>query len=113
MEGTSCYLAQTCDRNGLVLPVLDYSHADASNPCSITGGYVYRGSAIPELAGRYFYSDYCAGFLRSFLAVDRTVTEQREWAVPKVAQATSFGRDGQGELYVLGANAIWKIVRGQ
>jgi glucose/arabinose dehydrogenase len=113
MEGTSCYLSQTCDRSGLALPVLDYSHADTSNPCSITGGYVYRGAAIPELAGRYFYSDYCAGFLRSFLAADRTVTEQREWAVPKTAQATSFGRDGQGELYVIGANAIWKIVRGQ
>jgi glucose/arabinose dehydrogenase len=113
MEGASCYLAQTCDQSGLALPVLDYSHADASNPCSITGGYVYRGAAIPELAGRYFYSDYCAGFLRSFLAAGRTVTEQRAWNVAKVAQATSFGRDGQGELYVLGANAIWKIVRGQ
>jgi glucose/arabinose dehydrogenase len=113
MEGSSCYGAQTCDRGGLALPVLDYTHADAGNPCSITGGYVYRGAAIPELAGHYFYSDYCAGFLRSFLAVDRTVTEQREWAVTKVAQATSFGRDGQGELYLLGATAIWKIVRGQ
>jgi hypothetical protein len=113
MEGTACYLAQSCDRSGLALPVLDYSHADAGSPCSITGGYVYRGAAIPELAGRYVYSDYCAGFLRSFLALDRTVTEQREWNVAKVGQAASFGQDGQGELYVLGATAIWKIVRGQ
>jgi glucose/arabinose dehydrogenase len=113
MEGSACYGAQSCDRSGLALPVLDYSHLEAGNPCSITGGYVYRGTAIPELAGRYFYSDYCAGFLRSFLAADRTVTEQREWNVNKVGQVVSFGRDGQGELYVLGASGIWKIVRGQ
>jgi glucose/arabinose dehydrogenase len=113
MEGSTCYNAQTCDRSGLALPVLDYSHLEAGNPCSITGGYVYRGSAIPELAGRYFYSDYCAGFLRSFLAADRNPTEQREWNVNKVGQVVSFGRDGQGELYVVGTSGIWKIVRGQ
>ncbi|MGB9108208.1 MAG: PQQ-dependent sugar dehydrogenase, partial [Telluria sp.] len=113
MEGSSCYLAQACDTSGLTLPLLDYSHADAGSPCSITGGYVYRGAAIPALAGQYFYSDYCAGFLRSFVAVGRTATDQHAWTVPKVAQATSFGRDGQGELYVIGANAIWKIVQGQ
>ena len=112
MEGSSCYLAQACDTSGLALPLLDYSHADAGSPCSITGGYVYRGAAIPALAGQYFYSDYCAGFLRSFVAVGRTATDQHAWTVPKVAQATSFGRDGQGELYVIGANAIWKIVQG-
>jgi glucose/arabinose dehydrogenase len=113
MEGSACYQAQSCDRSGLVLPILEYTHADAGNPCSITGGYVYRGSAIPELAGRYLYSDYCAGFLRSFLAVERTASEQRDWNVSKVGQVVSFGRDGQGELYVLAGSGIWKIVRGQ
>ena len=113
MEGSSCYGAQSCDRSGLVLPILEYSHSDAGNPCSITGGYVYRGAAIPELAGRYFYSDYCAGFLRSFLAADGSATEQRDWNVTKPGQVVSFGRDGQGELYVLAGNGIWKIVRGQ
>jgi glucose/arabinose dehydrogenase len=112
MEGSACYQAQSCDRTGLALPVLEYSHADAGNPCSITGGYVYRGSAIPELAGRYLYSDYCAGFLRSFLAAGRTASEQRDWNVSKVGQVVSFGRDGQGELYVLAGNGIWKIVKG-
>jgi glucose/arabinose dehydrogenase len=113
MEGTACYLAQTCDRSGLTLPLLDYSHADAGSPCSITGGYVYRGAAIPELAGRYFYSDYCTGFLRSFLAAGRAVTDARDWNVARPGPVVSFGRDGQGELYVIGATAIWKIVRGQ
>jgi glucose/arabinose dehydrogenase len=112
MEGTACYQAQTCSSSGLALPVLEYSHADAGSPCSITGGYVYRGAAIPELAGRYFYSDYCAGFLRSFVALERTVSEQRDWNVAKPGQVMSFGRDGQGELYVLTASSILKIVKG-
>jgi glucose/arabinose dehydrogenase len=111
MEGSACYLSQTCDPTGLALPVLDYGHADPGLPCSITGGYVYRGAAIPELAGRYFYSDYCLGFLRSFLAADRTVTELRDWNVIKVGLVPSFGRDGQGELYLLTGTSIWKIVR--
>jgi glucose/arabinose dehydrogenase len=109
MEGSACYQSQACDRTGLALPVLDYGHDGGA--CSITGGYVYRGTAIPELAGRYFYSDYCAGFLRSFLAVERSATEQREWAVAKVGQVVSFGQDAQGELYVITSNSIWKIVR--
>ena len=113
MEGSSCYGAQGCDKSGLTLPVLDYSHSDASSPCSITGGYVYRGAAIPELAGRYLYSDYCAGFLRSFNGADGSAAEQRDWNVTKPGQVASFGRDGQGELYVLTGNAIWKIVRKQ
>jgi len=113
MEGSSCYGTQSCDQGGLALPVLEYSHSDAGSPCSITGGYVYRGTAIPELAGRYLYSDYCAGFLRSFLGADGRATEQRDWNVAKPGQVVSFGRDGQGELYVLAGNGIWKIVRGQ
>ncbi len=113
MEGNSCYGAQSCDRTGLALPVLDYSHSDAGSPCSITGGFVYRGTAIPELAGRYLYSDYCAGFLRSFLGTGGSASEQRDWNLAKPGQVVSFGRDGQGELYMLTANAILKIVRGQ
>jgi glucose/arabinose dehydrogenase len=111
MEGSACYGSSTCDQSGLVLPVLDYTHAGAGNPCSITGGYVYRGAAIPELAGRYFYSDYCAGFLRSFLLDGRNASEQRDWNIVKPGQVISFGRDGQGELYVLTTNGIWKIVK--
>lgn len=113
MEGSICYGVQSCDKSGLTLPVLDYSHSDASSPCSITGGYVYRGAAIPELAGRYLYSDYCAGFLRSFNGADGSAAEQRDWNITKPGQVASFGRDGQGELYVLTGNAILKIVRKQ
>jgi glucose/arabinose dehydrogenase len=96
MEGTVCYQGQNCDPSGLALPLLEYSHGSAAgSPCSITGGYVYRGTAIPELAGRYFYSDYCAGFLRSLNAVDRTVTEQRDWNVARVARWCPSARTGR------------------
>ena len=63
MEGMQCYDASSCDMTGLTLPVLEYSHSDG---CSVTGGHVYRGTAIPDLAGTYFYSDYCGGWVRSF-----------------------------------------------
>jgi len=115
MEGTACYQAQTCDQNGLVLPVLDYSHTTATNsPCSITGGFVYRGNSMPELAGHYFYSDYCAGFVRSFRLSGRTAADQRDWNLTNVGRIVSFGQDGQGELYVLNdSGAIWAIVKAR
>jgi len=115
MEGTVCYGAQTCDQNGLTLPVLDYAHTSAANsPCSITGGFVYRGTAMPELAGHYFYSDYCAGFVRSFRVSGRTAAEQRDWSLANVGRIISFGQDGQGELYVLSdSGAIWAIVKAR
>jgi len=113
MEGSTCYLAQDCDRSGLTLPVVEYVHTAAlDTPCAVTGGYVYRGTAIPELAGRYFYTDYCAGFLRSFYAYGTEVYEQREWSVPRLGLVTSFGQDGKGELYMITLTGdVWKIVR--
>ncbi|MCD2517193.1 PQQ-dependent sugar dehydrogenase [Massilia sp. G4R7] len=113
MEGTLCYNAATCDRTGLTLPVFEYDHgANDANGCSITGGFVYRGSAIPGLAGRYFYSDYCRGYLKSFLASGGNITEQRDWDIGAIGNVVSFGRDGQGELYLLSSRgSVHKIVR--
>jgi glucose/arabinose dehydrogenase len=111
MEGSLCFNALTCSSAGLVLPSLEYDHGGGA--CSIVGGYVYRGAALPELAGRYFYSDYCAGFLKSFVASGAGVGEQTDWAVAHVGAIVSFGRDADGELYLIGANGIiYKIVRG-
>ncbi|MEX5748378.1 sorbosone dehydrogenase family protein [Massilia sp. X63] len=113
MEGTLCYNAASCDRSGLTLPAFEYEHgANDVNGCSITGGFVYRGRAIPELAGRYFYSDYCRGFLKSFLAGGGSLTEQREWNVGSIGNVLSFGQDGQGELYLMTSRGIvYRIVR--
>jgi glucose/arabinose dehydrogenase len=113
MEGTHCYPpdpADTCDRAGLTTPVLDYDH---SNGCSVTGGYVYRGSAIPELDGIYFYADYCRAWVRSFRFSGGQPTDQRTW--PELSpggSVTSFGQDAAGELYVLTAEGgVYRIVR--
>jgi glucose/arabinose dehydrogenase len=113
-EGSLCYNAASCTSAGLVAPVFEYDHGEGDvNGCSITGGYVYRGLALPELAGRYFYSDYCGGYLKSFLAAGTGVLEQSDWGIPKVSGVVSFGRDADGELYLVSQNgAIYKIVRG-
>lgn len=113
MEGTLCFNADTCSSAGLVLPALEYDHGPNDvNGCSITGGFVYRGAALPEVAGRYFYSDYCAGFLRSFVASGAGPIEHTDWGLAKPG-AVSFGRDSDGELYLISAGGtIYKIVRG-
>ena len=111
MEGTHCYGSANCSKAGLVLPKLEYGHADG---CSITGGYVYRGQAIPELAGTYFYSDYCSGWIRSFGYAGGAATSQTSWPVLDThGQVTSFGEDARGELYVvLAGGTIYRISPG-
>ncbi|HEX3159803.1 MAG TPA: PQQ-dependent sugar dehydrogenase [Gemmatimonadaceae bacterium] len=101
MEGTSCYAGTACDRTGLRPPTFEYTHADG---CSITGGYVYRGS-IAALRGHYFYADYCRGWVRSIrVSADGTTSGAREWAFGSLGNVTSFGEDASGELYVVSAN---------
>lgn len=109
MEGNACYNpSSNCDAgNTLTKPVLDYLHSEG---CSVTGGYVYRGSAIPELAGHYLYSDYCRGWLRSFLLVGGVATTRRDWGLA-LQGTVSFGRDGAGELYMIAQDKVWRIVR--
>lgn len=109
MEGNSCFEAGSCDRNGLVLPVTQYTHADG---CSVTGGFVYRGDAIPSLQGTYFYADFCSGWVRSFRYAGGTAGDQRNW--PSLApggSVPSFGEDARGELYVMSADGgVYKVV---
>ena len=113
MEGSLCYNAAICNKNGLTLPAFEYDHGSNNvNGCSITGGFVYRGKAIPELAGRYFYSDYCGGYLKSFLYKDNAVTEQTGWTIPDIDAIQSFGQDGDGELYLIASTGkVYRIVR--
>jgi glucose/arabinose dehydrogenase len=114
-EGSECFQAASCDAAGLVLPQTafgslpaaggtEYSHADG---CSITGGFVYEGDAIPALRGHFLYGDYCAGWINSLRLVgdpgDDTISQTEHELFPPrtVPDLTSFGRDGFGELYVL------------
>jgi glucose/arabinose dehydrogenase len=111
MEGPACFRDSACDQDGLELPVLSYEHGDG---CSITGGYVYRGAAIPALQGYYFYSDFCQGWVRSFRFENGTAVDQFQW--PTLApggNVPSFGRDAAGELYVMSTEGVvFKIVPG-
>jgi glucose/arabinose dehydrogenase len=110
MEGSACYNPTTnCTTSGqLTLPAHEYLRSDG---CSVIGGYVYRGSAIPELTGYYLYSDYCRGWLRSFRFTTGVATEHRSWAGVTLPLTVSFGRDGAGELYMVAGTSVWRIVR--
>jgi glucose/arabinose dehydrogenase len=111
MEGRHCYEPSSgCTQTGLTLPILEYSHSEG---CSITGGFVYRGAAIPSLQGTYFYADYCSGWVRSFRYANGAATEQQEWGFGNLGNILSFGQDAAGELYILSANGtVYRIVPG-
>ena len=110
VEGTRCVSGPTCNTSGFTPPIYEYTHSDG---CSITGGYVYRGTAMPGLVGTYFFSDYCSGWLRSF-RYSGGVTDFREWtALGSVGQVTSFGLDSTGEIHMTVADGrLLKLVPG-
>jgi glucose/arabinose dehydrogenase len=111
MEGLHCYPSgDACSRTGLQLPALEY--ANPATGCSIVGGFVYRGAALPEVKGHYFYSDYCAGFLASMSGSAGAGFTTRSWGVPGIGNVLSFGEDSAGELYMLSAaGTVYRIVR--
>ncbi len=127
VEGNHCYDASTCDRRGFTPPAVDYTHDEG---CSLTGGVVYRGKALPELDGVYFYADYCTSLLRSFRwtrdASDKKqgsgqktgfVRDHWDWRAAidpqgKLSQISSFGVDADGEIYIVSLTGIvWKLER--
>jgi len=101
MEGTHCYKPDLgCNGEGLTFPIAEYGHEHGR--CSITGGYVYRGQAMPAFKGTYFFGDYCSGEL----FVISAEANRKNSRVPHVILKTglrisSFGEDEAGELYVV------------
>jgi glucose/arabinose dehydrogenase len=90
---------------GAVDPVFEYSHANGN--CSITGGYVYRGSLLRGRAGQYFFADFCKGDLR----VRATGGGVSNLGV-HIAGPSSFGQDLAGELWVLSLDGpVYRLVR--
>jgi glucose/arabinose dehydrogenase len=96
-EGRAQFDGRALGPGRLVDPIAQYTHASG---CSITGGHVYRGRAVPAAAGRYFYGDYCSGIVWSLRVQNgRAVGVRREaFRVPSLA---SFGEDAAGELYLV------------
>lgn len=108
LEGTLCTNAAGCvgcPAPTSTPPVHEYAHG--ADGCAIIGGHVYRGVALPEFAGRYFFADYCVGKVWSLLVEDGVATDLREHTTELTPAGgflgliSSFGRDGRGELYTL------------
>ena len=113
MEGERCYGASTCDKTDLRLPVVTIGHGQGA--CSVIGGYVYRGSAIPALVGGYLYTDLC---MRTLWALDAAQGVTSGVALPvEVGKGTgtmvSFGEGDDGELYVVDQGGfVLKVTAG-
>ena len=77
--------------------------------CSITGGYVYRGTALPALVGKYVFGDYCSGWIWSTYR-----KTESQWYTAQVleskAHITTFGENNRGELYVGTVGAVYQLV---
>lgn len=109
MHGTNCYQTGNCVNppacppgNGLTLPIYDY--ATGGGNCTIVGGYVYRGCAMPDFVGTYFFGDFCSGRLWSLEYDGSTVTNFTERTTElggPLGSLASFGEDARGELYIV------------
>lgn len=98
MEGRDCYPEGTmCVQGGMVMPIHVYGH-DAG--CSITGGIVYRGQALPDLDGRYFFADYCTGVIEG-LRYDNGEATALVNTGESLGTVTAFGTDAAGEMLVV------------
>jgi hypothetical protein len=95
MEGNHGY--DDDPQPGLLLPAFEYSHADTYGGCSVTGGYVYRGSAMPEWNGIYLYGDYCTGYIWGLFFSDGSW--QNQLLFETGGTITTFGQDESGEIY--------------
>jgi len=100
MEGDQCYAASSCNRSGLTLPVYVYNHSNGR--CSVTGGYVYRGSLYPKLWGAYLFADYCTGEVWSLQKNASQWVSRLE--LIQASGVSSFGEDEAGELYLVNLN---------
>lgn len=84
---------------GVVGPVHDYAHS--AGRCSVTGGYLYRGCAVPELDGKYLFGDYCTG---EIWTLDPNSGNAITFILNQGFGLSSFGQDAQGEVYIMSLN---------
>jgi glucose/arabinose dehydrogenase len=95
MEGRHCYRSD-CDQTGYVKPIAEYSH---DLGCSVTGGYVYRGMAQPDLQGVYVFGDFCSGIMFTLQVDEGTIDPKR--VLDSGLGISSFGTDEAGEIYLV------------
>jgi glucose/arabinose dehydrogenase len=111
MEGSHCFdPASGCNEASLVLPILEYSH---SFGCSVTGGYRYRGSEMPDHFGTYFFGDFCSG--RIWGGIESA--ETGSWTATELLDSelliSTFGEDERGELYAADLNGALYRIHGE
>ena len=108
MEGAHCFSPrENCDQSSLQLPLAEYERTEG---CSVIGGYVYRGIALPSLAGAYVFGDFCSGKIWGLRYDGESITEAM-LLVDSTLMITSFAVDRAGNFYVLSRNSgIYQLV---
>lgn len=115
MEGLSCFDPDpvdpacpvgtpSCFDSAYTDPQIEYDHAQGE--CSVTGGLVYRGNAVPELVGHYLYGDWCSGRIWSADLAGGLVPVLLPVSLPMVQ---AFGRDSAGEVYLTNGSVIYRL----
>jgi len=97
MEGTHCFRSKTCQTANYAKPVWEYGRSDGS---SVTGGYVYRGEKLPQLAGKYVYADFVSHSLWALDVGNANEPHNIRLFKDKDLKISSFGVDLQQELYM-------------
>ena len=111
MEGRHCFNPMTdCNTAGKTLPLVEFDHGNGR--CSVTGGYAYRGTAIPTLVGAYVFADYCSGEIW-WIPANATSLSSRQILLDAPFNISSFGENAAGELYVLDhGGSMYGVVPG-
>ena len=110
LEGTHCHEpASGCSTSGKTGPLLEYGHSGGR--CAVTGGYVYRGTAIPLLVGGYLFADYCSGELWVTNST-ASAPAAKTLLLDTSYQISGFGENQSGEIYVLNhAGSMYALVK--
>jgi glucose/arabinose dehydrogenase len=108
MEGPDCFRQDGCDQTGLTPPVT-YYELHQNGTCAVTGGYVYRGTELPELVGWYVYGDFCSGQVWALNTADLSVPPVELMDANR--PIASFGQEADGSLLLVTFEGIFEIVR--
>jgi glucose/arabinose dehydrogenase len=107
-EGDHCFSPPMgCDDTGLIDPVFEYGRTEGR---SVTGGYVYRGAAIPEYYGYYFFSDWGSGSIWGFDAA--SILPAATLLIDTDRRFVSFAQDQDLELYLvdIAGGGIYRLI---
>jgi hypothetical protein len=110
MEGFHCYSPSNgCSTAGLTMPIWEYDHS--SGNCAIIGGFVYHGTVLPQLEGKYIFGDYCSGTIWA-LTFDPGVDTSASVIATANSSIFSFGTDSNHNIYVCASDGnIYKLTQ--